>query len=1303
MTASITGQDNPYIIGVPIHKPESFFGREDLFLFIKDNLKQNAKVILLHGQRRIGKSSVLLQVHNFVQLERFLFVFLSLEGKSRKSVSDVLYEIASEILEYLEDEFELEVDGVRIPSKKDLQKEQELFSEVFLRQVFEVIDGKNLVLLLDEFDVLGEHSEDTASTHLFPYLKSLVDEQEQLFIIPVVGRRLDDMPNLLGLFHEAPNLRIGLLSERNAERLITEPAQGVLEYQPDAIQGIIELSAGHPYFTQIICFALFSKAREEGRSLVTREDVESIVDKALENAEAGLAWFYDGLPIPERVVFSAVAQAQQMATGKAEFFVEDPLTVLRKYGVIQTKSLIQAGERLTKWGFVDLLEVLEPPKKVSAYKVKIELVRRWLLKRHPLKQEIRELWESRIPKIVNYFGLREDFKLETVESADTSVDENLPCPYQGFHNFGPNEAEFFFGREVFVEELFNATRISNFITLLGASGSGKSSVVLAGLVPKLQQEGNWLFTYFCPGANPFLALAEALIPLFRTELGGTEQIIQAKQLAQSVAIGSLLLKDVFGQIKKNYPNYRVLVIADQFEELYNLCSDESTPHQFLDTLLNPFHSGENSASPIVLVATLRADFFGNALSYPPLADILRKGVLLLSSMNLEEVRAVIEKPAKNLGVSFEYGLVQRILNDVQQEPGNLPLPLLEFALTELWQKRTQNQLTHSAYENIGEISGVLTRYVDEKYHQLSKHEKERVRRIFVQLVLPGEGTEDTRRIATKEELQESDWYLVKKLADDRLVVTNRSFVAAQEQETVEVIHEALIRNWDQLRQWMETDREFRIWQERLRIAVRLWQETGREKEALLRGVLLAEAEDLLQERPEKLNLLEQEFIELSIEWRKRQKLEKQRKKSTIPSILIFLLTLLVSITVPITIWFQIQRSQIAEIRARSASGEALFASNSQLEGLIASLRSGKELKLLPRNNTELNNEVIETLQKVVDEIKEQNRFQGNQGSVTSVNFSPDGKLLVSVGENGTVNLWNLEGKLLRSLIGNQGSITSLTVTRYGSLLASAGTNGTVDLRTWEGKLLYSFRGNQGSATSITFSPDGNLLASAGENGTVNLWNLEGKLLYSFGRNQGSVTSVAFSPDGKLLASAGENGMVKLWNLEGKLLRSFIGSQGLVTSISFSPDGRLLAIGRKKGTVYLWNLQGVQEQVFNVPKGAVNSVRFSPDGKLLATAGADGTARLWDLRSRQQSEKFQVPEGAINTISFSPDGKLLATGGEDGTIRLWNLQKQQPPKSTENQNLDELLERGCNWVRDYLENNPEVDESDKTLCNDIIDN
>ena len=584
MTDPITGQNNPYIIGVPIDEPECFFGREDIFKFIEDNLKQNAKVILLHGQRRIGKSSVLSQIHNFVQLEQFFFVFFSLEGKSRKPLSDVLHKMAVEIKEYLEDELELQVDNIIPPSKKDLQKDQQLFAEVFLTQVFELLGGNNLVLLLDEFDVLGDYSKDTAIAHFFPYLKSLIDEQEKLFIIPAVGRRLDEMPNVLNLFHQAPNQRIGLLQERSAKRLITQPAQGVLEYQHDAILAILDLSAGHPYFTQVICFALFFKARDEGRAQVTREDVESVVDKAIEIGEAGLAWFYDGLPIPERVVFSAVADAQQIAAGKAKVAKKELLKFLHKHGVDPTNTLQQAEKRLVKWGFLDLAEEPELPKARSpSYSVKIELVRRWLVKQHPLHREVWELekldleahriyeealelqqqvyrvhdelklYEQVLDINPNYFsaifrsadnylklksfnraidyyarayqiapvrakdGLlqallgynppgqqpgielekKRFIKLLEREPNDEEVHNLLawlkslpkeipPCPYPGLSAFREEDAPYFFGREQLINELIEAVNQSNFLLVLGASGSGKSSVVRAGVIPQLK-------------------------------------------------------------------------------------------------------------------------------------------------------------------------------------------------------------------------------------------------------------------------------------------------------------------------------------------------------------------------------------------------------------------------------------------------------------------------------------------------------------------------------------------------------------------------------------------------------------------------------------------------------------------------------------------------------------------------------------------------------------------------------------------------------------------------------------------------
>lgn len=472
--------------------------------------------------------------------------------------------------------------------------------------------------------------------------------------------------------------------------------------------------------------------------------------------------------------------------------------------------------------------------------------------------------------ITNYY-YREQTTVIPVESTD-AADDNLPCPYRGLYHFSPDDADVFFGREVFVQELFVATQNRNFIPVLGASGSGKSSVVLAGLVPKLQKEGHWLFTHFRPGSDPFYALAEALVPLY-TSGDSTTQIIQTSKLAKSLGNGDITLPNILSHIQRQHPNHQVLLIADQFEEIYTLCADNKIRHSFLDTLLASFQScSAQSQYNHVLIATMRADFLGNALSYPQFGELLRNTDIKVRSMNREELTQVIEKPADKLGVSFEAGLVQRILDDVEDEPGNLPL--LEFALTELWKRRRGKQLTHAAYEEIGEVKGALARHADENYRKLSKTEQEQVQRIFIQLVRPGEGTEDTRRLATKAELSQASWGLVNQLADARLVVTSRN---ADNQETVEVVHEALIRNWGELRQWMDTDRSFRAWQEGLRSRIHQWEETQGDEGALLRGAALAEAEEKLKQRQDDLAQAEQEFIKKSIILRDRE--EKQRERA----------------------------------------------------------------------------------------------------------------------------------------------------------------------------------------------------------------------------------------------------------------------------------------------------------------------------------------------------------------------------------------------------------------------------------------
>lgn len=482
--------------------------------------------------------------------------------------------------------------------------------------------------------------------------------------------------------------------------------------------------------------------------------------------------------------------------------------------------------------------------------------------------------------ITNYY-YRENTSVVPIDT-DTE-NENLACPYRGLFHFGPNDSGFFFGRDIFIEKLFTATQSCNFIPVLGASGSGKSSVVLAGLVPKLDKKGGWKFTHFRPGADPFHALALALVPLYTQNLNATELIAQACQLANYFREDTVTLANVFDQIHQNYDNHRVLLIADQFEELYTLCEDEKVRRHFLDTLLTCFKCCESNE---VLVTTMRADFLGNALSYRPLADVWQNADIKLGSMNRKELLQVIENPASKLGVTFEAGLVERFLDDIDSEPGNLPL--LEFALTQLWKNRKGKILTHSAYEEIGEVSGALARHASENYAKLNTIQKEQVRRIFIQLVRPGEGTEDTRRLATKAELGETSWQLVKQLADDRLVVTSQN---AAHQETVEVVHEALIRSWSTLQNWMNADRCFRAWQERLRSAMSQWEQMQRDEGGLLRGAALADAEEKFKQHQEELSLSEQTFIQASIEARVKEKKHEQREKQLIISGLIIVVVL----------------------------------------------------------------------------------------------------------------------------------------------------------------------------------------------------------------------------------------------------------------------------------------------------------------------------------------------------------------------------------------------------------------------------
>ncbi|MCC5644003.1 WD40 repeat domain-containing protein [Nostoc sp. CHAB 5824] len=859
--------------------------------------------------------------------------------------------------------------------------------------------------------------------------------------------------------------------------------------------------------------------------------------------------------------------------------------------------------------------------------------------------------------IYNYFYYREEIKPTSVDA----VDEYLPCPYRGLFHFGPNDADVFFGREIFIEELYSATKTHNFIPVLGASGSGKSSVVLAGLVPKLQKEGedHWQFTHFRPGFDPFYALAVALVPLYTPKLDQTEQIAQARKMASYLQNGSVLLLDVFAKIRQNHSNNRVLLIADQFEEIYTLCNNQEIRHKFLDCLLASLETPISlSSSATVLVTTMRADFLGNALSYRPFADVLRNADVKLGPMNREELTQVIEKPAQKLEVTFEAGLVERILDDVENQPGHLPL--LEFALTELWNKRTAKQLTHKIYEEIGQVEGALARHADNKYGNLTDDKKEKVRRIFIQLVRPGEGTEDTRRVAMKTELGEQSWSLVKQLADARLVVTSRNLSS---QETVEVVHEALIRNWRELRKWMETNRDFRAWQERLRAAKRQWKATEKDPGSLLRGAALAEAEEKLKERPEDL-IDEKEFIEQSIQERDRLKQAEaariKREKRTAQQIAAgSLVAVVISTGLSLIAWDQKNKSQLNQAESLSRYSLSLLNDeHKELEAFVTAIKAGK---ILHSQHT-TNPDGMNALQEAITKGRERNRLEGHNGSVNSVSFSPDGKTLASGSGDKTIKLWNVEtGQLIRTLTGHNNAVVSVSFSPDGKTLASGSGNtshssssGDKTIKLWNvetGQLIRTLTGHNNTVNSVSFSPDGKTLVSGSDDDTIKFWDVKtGKLTRTL---KEPVASVSFSPDGKTLVS-GSIETIKLWNVNtGKVIRILKGRDDAIASVSFSPDGKTLASGGWDKTIKLWDVKtGKKIYTLEGHDYSVTSVSFSPDGKTLASSSWDKTIKLWNVKTGNEIRTLKGHNNRVSSVSFSPDGKTLASGSWDKTIKLW---------------------------------------------------
>lgn len=447
------------------------------------------------------------------------------------------------------------------------------------------------------------------------------------------------------------------------------------------------------------------------------------------------------------------------------------------------------------------------------------------------------------------------------------------CPYRGLLYFREEDAPFFFGRTAAIRNLHEAVRQHRFIAVVGASGSGKSSVVRAGLVPQLRQEKDttWEVATLFPGHEPLKALARAVSPLLEPEtMDETDRLVKINKLAEAFAKRDVSLHDVGLRIvEKQSGTNRLLLVIDQAEELYTVAKDDHNRRRFIDELLD---AGERGSWTTML--TLRGDFVGKALSYRPLSDRLQGAQVNVGPMTRAESEEAITSPARRVELSFADGLVTRILDDVGDEPGHLPL--LEFVLKRLWDVRQGPELSHQAYEAMGGLQGAVATKAEEVFKKLTPLEQAALKRVFLHVVRAGESGEDTRRRAAFSEIGSSAMDVVKKLADERLLVTNRAVAG---EETVEVSHEALIRQWERLRGWLNEDREFLLWRERLRGRVNDWQHNTQDEGTLLRGALLVEAQRWLSQKADILTDEEKRYIGQSVEARERAvQAEQQRAK-----------------------------------------------------------------------------------------------------------------------------------------------------------------------------------------------------------------------------------------------------------------------------------------------------------------------------------------------------------------------------------------------------------------------------------------